>query len=102
MLQAETWAIYFWGVSMIKDNLQTGFPVPLIDTGRCDGCGLCVRACANNVLVVQEGKAVVAQPETCEYTGLCALVCPREAIQLPYEIVCAEPSGGDDHARIEI
>jgi len=102
MLKAETWAISFWDIGMMKNDLQTGQPVPLIDTGRCDGCGLCVRACANNVLAMQEGKAVVVQAESCEYTGLCALVCPKEAIQLPYEIVCVEPDGGDDHARTEI
>src|SRR5574340_134927 len=89
MLKAETWAISFWGIGMTKDNVQ---PIPLIDIGRCDGCGLCVRACANNVLAVHEGKAFVAQPESCEYTGLCALICLKEAIQLPYEVVCVEPS----------
>ena len=85
---------------MIENNLQTGQPVPLIDTGRCDGCGLCIRACANNVLAVQDSKAVVARPESCEYTGLCALICPKEAIQLPFVIV--EGVVQKDHGAINV
>lgn len=65
-------------------------PVPLIDPQRCDGCGLCVRACPTKTLGLQDGKAVVANPLACEYIGLCEAVCPRQAITRPFEIVIAE------------
>jgi NAD-dependent dihydropyrimidine dehydrogenase PreA subunit len=65
-------------------------PVPLIDKGRCDGCGLCVSACPTRTLQLQDGKAVVAHPLACEYIGLCEAVCPTRAITRLFEIVVVE------------
>jgi ferredoxin len=65
-------------------------PVPLIDLQRCDGCGLCVRACPTKTLALQDAKAMVANPSTCEYIGMCEAVCPKQAITRPFEIVIAE------------
>jgi ferredoxin len=64
-------------------------PVPLIDPQRCDGCGLCVRACPTKALS-RAGKAFVAHPLACEYSGLCEAVCPPHAIARPFEILVAE------------
>ena len=64
-------------------------PIPLIDLQRCDGCGLCVRACPNKALNMRAGKAIVADPQACEYSGQCEAVCPRQAISRPFEIVVA-------------
>jgi ferredoxin len=64
-------------------------PVPMIDPQRCDGCGLCVRACPTKALGFQDGKAVVANPLACEYSGLCEAICPTQAISRPFEIVVA-------------
>jgi ferredoxin len=64
-------------------------PVPMIDPQRCDGCGLCVRACPTKALGLQDSKAVVANPLACEYSGLCEAVCPTQAISRPFEIVIA-------------
>lgn len=68
-----------------------GYPVPLIDTGRCDGCGLCLRVCPTGALVIEAGVAIVKKPTACDYTGLCERICPRGAIQLPYEILVVAP-----------
>lgn len=65
-------------------------PIPIIDSRRCNGCGLCVRACPAKVLEVQEGRAVVAQPFACDYIGMCEAVCPVNAITRPFEIVMWE------------
>lgn len=64
-------------------------PIPLIDTQKCDGCGLCVHACPTKALELREGKAIVANPLACEYSGLCEAVCPTQAIARPFEIVIA-------------
>ena len=62
-------------------------PIPIIDPQRCNGCGLCVRACPTKALDVKGGKAVVAHPLVCDYIGMCEAVCPPDAITRPFEIV---------------
>ena len=62
-------------------------PIPLIDPQKCDGCGLCVRACPTNALDLRNGKAFIADSLACEYSGLCEAVCPTQAISRLFEIV---------------
>ena len=38
------------------------------------------------------GLAVVSRPEACDYAGLCEMICPRQAIRRPFEIVDARPA----------
>ena len=61
--------------------------LPIIDSAKCIGCDLCVRACPNAVLSLVENIAVVTNPQACHYTGICQEICPTEAISLLYEIV---------------
>lgn len=61
--------------------------LPQIDTARCIGCELCVRACPHQVLDLVNHVAVIANPEVCTYSGICQEICPTEAISLVYEIV---------------
>jgi ferredoxin len=51
---------------------------------------LCVRVCPTGALALRHGLAVVARPAVCEYTGLCELICPAQAIQRPFVIVLAD------------
>ena len=47
----------------------------------CKGCGTCVKACPNNALTLENGKAVVDH-KLCILCGYCNPVCPEFAIRL--------------------
>lgn len=67
--------------------IQVERPVPIIDAARCTGCGLCVRACPTQALLMKDGLALVANSEACAYTGHCERICPEHAISRPFQIV---------------
>lgn len=62
-------------------------PVPIIDVEKCNGCGLCVPACPNHAVEMQDNKAMVANPQACEYAGECELICPTQTITWPFLIL---------------
>jgi nitroreductase/NAD-dependent dihydropyrimidine dehydrogenase PreA subunit len=49
------------------------------DTGKCTGCGCCVRECTRDALAVENGKAGMIH-EDCLECWHCISVCPTEAI----------------------
>ena len=55
----------------------------------CRGCGLCVRDCpANGLILEREGKKrfrLVHYPDRCAYCGQCEDNCPQSAIRLTHE-----------------
>ncbi len=50
--------------------------------GKCEGCGVCVKACPFGVLELINGKAVVVHPENCRKCGACIRACPNNAIEM--------------------
>jgi MinD superfamily P-loop ATPase len=53
-----------------------------IDQERCTGCGKCVSPCAENAIVMVDGKAKVVREELCDGAGFCLAVCPTGALTI--------------------
>lgn len=53
-----------------------------IDEGKCDGCGICVTACAEGALKIVDGKAKLVSDKYCDSLGACLPGCPQGAISI--------------------
>ena len=53
-----------------------------IDQELCDGCGLCVSACAEGAIAIVDGKARLVSETYCDGLGACLGECPQGAIQV--------------------
>ena len=53
-----------------------------IDEEKCDGCGLCVIACAEGAIKIIDGKAKLISEKYCDGLGVCIGDCPRDAINI--------------------
>lgn len=53
-----------------------------IDHEKCDGCGLCVPACAEGAIQIIDGKARLVNEVFCDGLGDCLGECPQEAIRI--------------------
>ncbi len=51
-----------------------------IDEDKCDGCGLCVPACAEGAIQIIDGKARLVSEVYCDGLGACLGNCPQDAI----------------------
>lgn len=51
-----------------------------IDEEKCDGCGLCVVACAESALAIVDGKARLVSDVYCDGMGACLGECPLGAL----------------------
>jgi Fe-S-cluster-containing hydrogenase component 2 len=57
-----------------------------IDEEKCNGCGVCVPACAEGALQIINGKARLVSEVYCDGLGACLGDCPRGAISLEERI----------------
>lgn len=51
-----------------------------IDEEKCDGCGICVPACAEGAIQIIDGKAKLLAENLCDGLGACLGHCPKDAI----------------------
>jgi Pyruvate/2-oxoacid:ferredoxin oxidoreductase delta subunit len=51
-----------------------------IDEEKCNGCGVCVPACAEGALQIIDGKAKLISETYCDGLGACLGECPQDAI----------------------
>lgn len=53
-----------------------------IDENKCNGCGLCVPACAEGAIQIIDGKARLVADNLCDGLGACLGHCPQDAIHI--------------------
>jgi NAD-dependent dihydropyrimidine dehydrogenase PreA subunit len=53
-----------------------------IDEDKCTGCGLCVPACAEGAIKIEDGKARLVAEMYCDGLGACLGECPEGAITI--------------------
>jgi len=53
-----------------------------IDEEKCNGCGVCVPACAEGALQIVDGKAKLVSEVYCDGLGACLGECPQGAITI--------------------
>jgi len=56
--------------------------IVIIDEDKCDGCGLCVIACAEGAIQIIEGKARLVSEKYCDGLGACLGECPQGALMI--------------------
>jgi len=64
--------------------------IPVIDRQKCTLCGMRVDSCPEDVLAVEAGGLVIANPGACTMCAECESICPEHAVSVYYHISWAD------------
>ena len=67
-----------------------------IDEEKCNGCGLCAKACHEDAIQMIDGKARLVKDDYCDGLGDCLPACPADAIQ-----IVEREAAAYDHAAVQ-
>ncbi len=65
-----------------RDTINLGAGSAIVESEKCAGCLVCVRACPYGIPVISPEGYSVIDPALCQGCGKCAAECPAKAIQL--------------------
>lgn len=57
-------------------------PVAVVDRVACTGCGMCARVCPADAISMDADGKAVVNPNVCRGCGVCVEHCPANAIRL--------------------
>ena len=69
--------LYFKPLIITAEKVHV--PLPVVDPGKCTGCGKCVDFCQFHALA-HTGKSLMVFEDICHSCGGCLLVCPENAL----------------------
>jgi len=69
-----------WGER--EERMKVRRKIVEIDGQLCDGCGLCVPACAEGAIQIVGGKATLVAEKYCDGLGACLGECPKGALRV--------------------